>query len=128
MWSYFHRGIFRTKLNIYNGAFFTSVKPYFKNVLNSIELPLGCIFYTTHRSSLPEVFCKKGVLINFTKFTGKHLCQSLFFNKVFLWKLWKLLEKKSFANNRTIFFSKFETMQWKPYPRRVFKISIGWKY
>ena len=28
----------------------------------------------------PEVFCKKGVLENFTKFTGKHLCQSLFFN------------------------------------------------
>ena len=25
---------------------------------------------------------KKGVLGNFTKFTGKHLCQSLFFNKV----------------------------------------------
>ena len=25
---------------------------------------------------------KKGVLKNFTKFTGKHLCQSLFFNKV----------------------------------------------
>ena len=24
----------------------------------------------------PEVFCKKGVLKNFTKFTGKHLCQS----------------------------------------------------
>ena len=34
------------------------------------------------RSSLPEVFCKKDVLRNFTKFTGKHLCQSLFFNKV----------------------------------------------
>ena len=29
-----------------------------------------------------EVFCKKGVLRNLTKFTGKHLCQSLFFNKV----------------------------------------------
>ena len=28
-----------------------------------------------------EVFCKKGVLKNFAKFTGKHLCQSLFFNK-----------------------------------------------
>ena len=35
---------------------------------------------------------KKGVLGNSTKFTGKHLCQSLFFNKipgsgldVFLW-------------------------------------------
>ena len=25
---------------------------------------------------------KKGVLRNFTKFTGKHLCQSLFFSKV----------------------------------------------
>ena len=31
--------------------------------------------------SRPEVFCKKGALRNFTKFTGKHLCQSLFFNK-----------------------------------------------
>ena len=25
---------------------------------------------------------EKGVLINFAKFTGKHLCQRLFFNKV----------------------------------------------
>ena len=30
----------------------------------------------------PEFFCKKDVLRNFTKFTGKHLCQYLFFNKV----------------------------------------------
>ena len=37
---------------------------------------------TNYRSSRPEVFCKKGILKNFTKFTGKHLCQSLFFNKV----------------------------------------------
>ena len=30
-----------------------------------------------------EVFyIKKGVYKNFTKFTGKYLCQSLFFNKV----------------------------------------------
>ena len=29
-----------------------------------------------------EVFCKKGVFKNFAKVTGKHLCQSLFFNKV----------------------------------------------
>ena len=36
------------------------------------------------RSSRPDMFCKKGVdvLRNFTKFTGKHLCESLFFNKV----------------------------------------------
>ena len=34
------------------------------------------------RSSCLEVFCKNGVLKNFAKFTGKHLCQILFFNKV----------------------------------------------
>ena len=37
------------------------------------KLPFGVIF----RSSRPEVFCKKGVLRNFSKFTGKHLCQNL---------------------------------------------------
>ena len=37
------------------------------------KLPFGVIF----RSSRPEVFCKKGVLRNFAKFTGKHLCQNL---------------------------------------------------
>ena len=30
----------------------------------------------------PEMFFKKAVLFNFAKFTGKHLCQSLFLNKV----------------------------------------------
>ena len=37
-------------------------------------------FFLKTRSSRPEVFCKKGVSKNFTKFTGKHLCQCLFFN------------------------------------------------
>ena len=34
---------------------------------------------SNYRSSCPEVFCKKGVIRNFAKFPGKHLCQSLFF-------------------------------------------------
>ena len=34
------------------------------------------------RSNYPELFPKKGVPKNFAKFTGKHLCQILFFNKV----------------------------------------------
>ena len=38
--------------------------------------------HVKHRSSRLEVFCRKGVLRNFAKFTGKHLCQILFFNKV----------------------------------------------
>ena len=37
---------------------------------------------TWFRNSRSDVFCKKGVIRNSTKFTGKHLCQSLFFNKV----------------------------------------------
>ena len=36
----------------------------------------------TVRSSHWRCSVKKGVLRNFAKFTGKHLCQSLFFNKV----------------------------------------------
>ena len=34
------------------------------------------------RSSRLEVLCKKDVHGNFAKFTGKHPCQSLFYNKV----------------------------------------------
>ena len=34
------------------------------------------------RSSRREVICKKGALKCFGKFTGKHLCQCLFLNKV----------------------------------------------
>ena len=34
------------------------------------------------RSSPQRCSMEKGVLRNFTKFTGKHLCQSLFVNKV----------------------------------------------
>ena len=33
-------------------------------------------------SNHAEVFCKRDVLSNFAKFTGNHLCQSLFFDKV----------------------------------------------
>ena len=46
------------------------------------------------RSSRPEVLCKKGVLRSFAKFTGKHLCQSLLFNKVADLRPVTLLEKR----------------------------------
>ena len=36
--------------------------------------------FKQHRNSRPKMFCKIGALRNFTKFTGKHLCQSLFVN------------------------------------------------
>ena len=34
------------------------------------------------RGSHQKCFVRKGLLRNFAKFTGKHLCQSHFFNKV----------------------------------------------
>ena len=52
----------------------------------------------TSRSSHPEVFCKKGVLKNVTKFTGRHLCQSLFFNKVTDLRPATLLKKRLWHN------------------------------
>ena len=38
--------------------------------------------WATCRSSHRRCSVRKGVLRNFTKFTGKQLCQNLFFNKV----------------------------------------------
>ena len=35
-----------------------------------------------HKRSRQRCSVKKGVLKNFAKFTGKHLCQRLFLNKV----------------------------------------------
>ena len=64
-------------------------------------------------SSRLELFCKKGVLRNFTKFTGKHLCQSLLFNKVAALRSATLLKKRlwhwRFSKNfekylRTLFY------------------------
>ena len=49
---------------------------------NSVFVFLRFLFWIRWRSSRTDVFCEKGVLRNFTKFTGKHLFQSLFFNKV----------------------------------------------
>ena len=44
----------------------------------------------------PEVFCEKSVLRNFAKFTEKHLCQSLFFNKASgLAKFWSVLKTQT---------------------------------
>ena len=41
-----------------------------------------CLNLKNFRNSRPDMFYEKGVLRDFVKFTGKHLGQSLFFNKV----------------------------------------------
>ena len=50
------------------------------------------------------MFCKKGVLRNFIKFTGKHTCQSLFFNKVVAAAL---LKKRLWHRSFPVNFAKF---------------------
>ena len=35
-----------------------------------------------HQANRLEMFCRKGILRNFAKFTGKLLCQSLFLNNI----------------------------------------------
>ena len=42
---------------------------------------LSCISRIILDRSGRSVVCKTGVLRNFPKFTGKHLCQSLYFDK-----------------------------------------------
>ena len=55
---------------------------HLENLLENNSLLMLLIHIILFRSSRPEVFCKKGIPKNFPKFTGKHLCQSLFFTKV----------------------------------------------
>ena len=51
----------------------------------------------TVRSSHRGYSVRKGALRNFAKFTGKHLCQSLFFNKVAVLRPAALLKRDSGA-------------------------------
>ena len=60
-----------------------------------------------YRSSRPEVFCKKGFLENFAKFTGKHRCQSLFSNKVASLRPATLLKKRLWHRCFPVNFAKF---------------------
>ena len=54
-----------------------------------------------------KVFCKQGVLRNFAKFTGKHLCYSLFCNKVAGPRVATLLKKETLAQCFPVNFAKF---------------------
>ena len=60
-----------------------------------------------YRSSQQKCYVKKGALINFTKFTGKHLCQSLYFNKVAGLRTTTLLKKKLWRRYFHVDFVKF---------------------
>ena len=59
-----------------------------------------------HRSSRRGMFCKEAVLRSFAKLTGKHLCQSLFFNKVA--GLGSGLKKRLWHRGFPVNFAKFQ--------------------
>ena len=76
------------------GDFFVEVFSFFSSSVNffpylpSIILDFrydSNFFDFSLRSSRLEVSCTKGVLRNFAKFTGKHLCQSIFLIKLQAW-------------------------------------------
>ena len=57
----------------------------FKRILNLriLILRIFDLESHSHRRSHRRCSVKKGVLRNFANFTGKHMCQRLFFNKVY---------------------------------------------
>ena len=76
------------------------------------------------RSSLPEVFYKKGVLKTFAKFAGKHLRQtgqSLFFNKVASLRPAALLKMRLWHRCFSVTFPRF-------FRKPVFKEHLWWLF
>ena len=76
------------------------------------------------RRSHPEVFCKKGVLRNIAKLKGKHLRQSLFFDKVASFRPETLLKRRLWYRCFSANFVKFlgtlfptENLRWLPLSR-----------
>ena len=68
---------------------------------------------------------EKGVLKNFTNSTGKHFCQSLFFNKVASLRRTTLLKKKTLAQvfSCEFFESSKNFFLQKPSGRRLVSIT-----
>ena len=77
-------------------------RPY----LMTCHFPNPCEF-ANNKSSCPELTCKKDAPENSTKYTGKHFCQSLFFNKVAGLKPATLLKERLWHRRFPVNFGKF---------------------
>ena len=71
------------------------------------------------RSSHQRCSVKKGFLRDFTKFTGKHMCQSLFFNKVAGLRSASFLKKRLWHRSFPVNFEKLHRKT--PVPESFFK-------
>ena len=75
-----------------------------KNICERLFLKIS-ISVTNSEAVFQRSFAKKGVLRNFAKFTVKHLCQSLLFDKVAGLRLWHRCFLLNFVKfQRTPFF------------------------
>ena len=94
---------------------------------------------TIFRSSHQKCSMKKGALRNFTKFTRKHLCQSLFFyNKVARVRSATLLKRRLWHNCFPLNFAKFrrtplsQNTSWRLllyfHKRSILIVWLGSKY
>ena len=78
-----------------------------KSCYIGLQTALGTADVSTSRSNHQRCSIKKSVLKNFVKLTGKHLCQSLLFNKVAGWRPATLLKKRLWNRCFPVKFSKF---------------------
>ena len=73
------------------------------------------LFLQIDRSSHLRCSVRQSVPRNFAKFTGKHLCQSLFFNKVVDLRPVTLLKEKTLAHLFSCKFCKISKNTFNPY-------------
>ena len=67
-------------IKVFRSMSILSIPTLFYPQMHNSYMQIPNIFRTS--SSRPEVFCEKVTLKNFAKYIEKHLCQSLFFNKI----------------------------------------------
>ena len=95
------RGGTINELKIYSHSFRSS---QWRCSVKKVFLKIS-VLSTTSRSSLGMYSVEKSFLRNFTKFTGKHLCQVLFFINLLL--LSRVLDKTALTNSTFKFNSSF---------------------
>ena len=78
-----------------------------KEIITNQLILFNVLWKKLLRNTRPDGFCKKGVLRNLIKFTGKHLCQRLFFNKVAGLRPPTVLKKSLWHRCFTANFAKF---------------------
>ena len=105
----YHQKVFLSRLNSSAFLIYFQASTFFVMIICLSNFFQGKYdkMMTSIRSSYRRCSIKNGVLKNFTKFTGKHLCQSLFFNKVADLRPATLLKRRLYHRYFPVNFVKF---------------------